>query len=270
MAHRISDTNDLSQPGNFWLSGAGNDAYYKTIGALAVVPPSAINESISPADAVATIAFNGTAVSLVGYVANLNESQQPGLWLSIDNGTETSQGALRSGYYSWYQSPLLADGLHTVSFRVDFGNTRFTVLVFDRALVNVTETDLIPASKRDTTIFDDGDSRITYSGSGWQSGVSAGVYRYEDTVRWTNTTNSTFTVPFNGVGIAVIAAVDGGQKGNYSVEYSIDGSAVHVVDVSWPPEDFDITDLSETAGGILTVVCDATLPGDHTLQMTVV
>ncbi|KAJ7025424.1 hypothetical protein C8F04DRAFT_135765 [Mycena alexandri] len=152
----------------------------------------------------------------------------------------------------------------------DFGNTTFTILVFDHALVNVTETDLIPVSERDETIFDDRDSRITYSGSDWRSGGPTGVYRYEDTVRWTNTTNSTFSVPFNGVGITVIAGVDAGQKGNYSVEYYIDGSAVHVVDVSWPPEGFNTLDLSETAGGVLTIVSDATLPGNHTLQMTLV
>jgi hypothetical protein len=217
MTHRILNSNPVSlrdlPVATFWLP-AGNDCFYQKIGALVNSPWAAEWEASQGTNSTgASIGFNGrlvyrslrpeltysgSAISLVGYVQNLNESSQPELLISLDNGTEASQGTLKSGYYVWYQSPLLTDGFHTIGLRVDLGNTSVSTVAFDHALVNITNNDRVPDSERDTAIFDDKDSQITYSGSDWHSGESSGVYRYQNTIQWTNTTDSAFTVPFNG------------------------------------------------------------------------
>ncbi|KAJ6552204.1 hypothetical protein DFH09DRAFT_1498405 [Mycena vulgaris] len=214
-----------------------------------------------------TVSIQGSAITLIGYVWNLNESHQADIFISIDNATEVSQGTLKSGYYPWYQSPALANGFHTLGLRAELPNISFSSLAFDHAIVNITTNDLIPEFERDAAIFDDKDSSIAYSGSGWNPGGSVNVYRYQNTTQWTNTTNSTFSIPFNGVGITVVAAVDEGQVGNYTLEYYIDSSAIHVVDVTWPTQGLTNVDLSVAAGGIITLLSDATLPGNHTLQI---
>ncbi|KAF8183043.1 hypothetical protein K438DRAFT_2020750 [Mycena galopus ATCC 62051] len=266
MAQRILNADQISQSDSFWNPVANFDCFFQRIGALTNTPLAA-NETTSTISGIASLDFNGSAISLVGYVWNLNENTQPELFITVDNGTEASQGTLKSGYYLWYQSPSLADQFHAIEFRVELGNTSFSTVAFDHAIVNITAADPLPDLERDTAIFDDTDPHIIYSGS-WQSGDdSAGVYRYQNTSHWTNITDAAFSINFTGVGISIIAAVDPGQQGNYSVEYYIDSSAVFVVDVSWPPDDFSGIDLSAEAGGILTIVADATVPGNHTLQM---
>jgi hypothetical protein len=105
---------------------------------------------------------------------------------------------MKSGYYSWYQSPLLNDGFHTAGLRLVLQNISFTTVVFDHAVVNITGTDSLPELERDTAIFDDRDPLIAYSDSGWTPGGSTTVYRYQNTTQWTNKLNSTFSIPFNG------------------------------------------------------------------------
>ncbi|KAJ7607737.1 hypothetical protein FB45DRAFT_1131083 [Roridomyces roridus] len=262
-SHRLLSVDFLSQYGdsNFWIAPAASDCFFQRIGALTNTPWASFQNESS----VAYIGFNGTGISLIGYVYNVNDIL-PQLFITLDNGTESSLDNLTSGYYPWYQSPVLQDGFHTVGFRAELDNASLSTLVFDHAVVNVTDEDAI--SGRDMQVFDDTDASITYSGEGWNAEAPTDIYRYESSVRWSNTTGSNFSIPFNGVGITVVVAVDEKQEGNYTVQYSIDESATHVIDVSWPPSDLAITGLSRTAGGILTLLADATLPGNHTLHVT--
>jgi hypothetical protein len=133
----------------------------------------------------------------VGYVQNGNDIL-PELFVSIDNGSESSQGKLRTGYFMWYQSPILTDGLHAVQFRVTFPNASFSTVVFDHAILDITESDALPASERVTTILDDAHPSIIYS-SDWASGNNTGVYRYENTTQVTSTLDTTLSFPFNGL-----------------------------------------------------------------------
>ena len=83
----------------------------------------------------------------------------------------------------------------------------------------------------DTTLVDDTDSRVKYSGSGWKTytGRADTSPDFARTIHRLSTNGSYVTMNFTGTSITMLT-----EKNNYSgkVEVSIDGGAVTVVDLN--------------------------------------
>lgn len=176
-----------------------------------------------------TLRFTGTAVRLFGVTA-------PGHGIaavSIDGGPEVladSYAATRSYKQLLFESPTLADGTHTLTYRVtgdkNAASTGIGVSIDAAEVVAPEPTEIVGGIVDDATTS--GPHRFTY-GTGWVAGTGNSTTNYHNgTEHWAKPAGTpSFTFTFTGV-LATLHGVTAPEHGRYGV--SVDGGAETVVD----------------------------------------
>ncbi|KAF9529092.1 hypothetical protein CPB83DRAFT_765783 [Crepidotus variabilis] len=215
------------------------------------------------------MSFNGTSVALFGTTPPSSSSQT--MSVSIDGSTASNTSYSDPNpqtYRQWYQSPVLADGLHNLTL----GNIAGTALDF--AVVTVGPDTPLNAQ---TVIVDNDDPAMVYSKkkgkwrrnmSSFNSGPNPDGFGYGNTTHDTTYVGSSFSYNFSAVSIGVYGVFSWSQVGSLSMEFSIDGNP--------QKKDFVVTadtpQLKSEVGqeqNFLFYSFDFLLPGVHTLTVNV-
>ncbi|ESK95024.1 hypothetical protein Moror_14029 [Moniliophthora roreri MCA 2997] len=164
-------------------------------------------------------AFKGTSVNIFNHAKTGNNAVSVQLDISpLFKLTTILDGS--------YQSPMLQDGEHTVTFA--FGNESLFP-AFDFLTVTAGDSTQL---KNKTIIVDDTDPGIRYSGN-WRTQPSTpdasltfdySAKPYLNTTRWSNTVGDSITFTFEGTSVAVYGVIPGSNKTsqNMTATYTID------------------------------------------------
>ncbi|KAG6906690.1 hypothetical protein DXG01_012582 [Tephrocybe rancida] len=217
-----------------------------------------------------TLEFSGTAISFFGPVNTSSVSPQIGS-ITIDGQTVDSRSASSvqqniSGLATvedtrWYQSHMLSDSAHSISFN----DLKF--VFFDYAVVNAGENTRLNG---ENIIFDDGDAALVYEGN-WTpfEGETIIVNRtitvspFGNSTHKTRDPGSSATFKFSGTAISVFgeyiptANVAKRSTGSMAVRYTLDGFAT---DLSYASTTIPAMNLLLFSNNSIDV-------GEHTLSI---
>ncbi|KAF8175461.1 hypothetical protein K438DRAFT_90261 [Mycena galopus ATCC 62051] len=176
--------------------------------------------SATPGDT-ATLAFDGTSISVYGTVAPSVGSRLNFSIDSVDLGSyEAPLGPVAVPNQLFWTSPALNETTHqlviTVAKDASLAGVNVSNSTFFLDYFIYTPT---AAAGQRVLLFDDNDARVTYSPGGWQSGNS--VECLESTQHVSTSNGSWAALPFNGTGISFVGTPS--QPG-FKASIVIDGS----------------------------------------------
>ncbi|KAF8146311.1 hypothetical protein K438DRAFT_1870134 [Mycena galopus ATCC 62051] len=207
--------------------------------------------SATPGDT-ATLAFDGTSISVYGTVAPSAGSRLNFSIDGVDLGSyEAPLGPVAVQNQLFWTSPVFNETTHqlvvTVAKDASLAGVNALNETFFLDYFVITPT---AAAVQSVLLFDDNDSRVTYSPGGWQSGNS--VECLESTQHVSTSAESWAALPFNGTGISLV-----GTPSQRNFKASI------VIDESQP-----IISQSQDHNQQLFNTSGLT-PGPHTINVTV-
>ncbi|KAG5649865.1 hypothetical protein H0H81_001713 [Sphagnurus paluster] len=217
-----------------------------------------------------SITFQGTQISLFGNTPIAQASQN--IFVSIDGGTpyNTSYGdPSPPTALQWYQSPVLADGTHTLNI------THIAGTSLDYAvMVAGPSTPLMGAGQ--VLIVDDGDSDIIYEGT-WTRNV--GRYTssdnphlglpYGNATHQSGTKGSKATFAFSGSAVSVYSVFDWSALGSVTVTYTLDNTPQTITHAVTPQTEQYLEGVLQRENTLLFASNSSLTAGNHTLTIEV-
>jgi hypothetical protein len=176
--------------------------------------------SATPGDT-ATLAFDGTSISVYGTVAPSIGSRLNFSIDGVDLGSyEAPLGPVAVQNQLFWTSPALNETTHqlvvTVAEDASLAGVNALNKTFFLDYFVYTPT---AAAGQSVFLFDDNDARVTYSPGGWQSGNS--VECLESTQHVSTSAESWAALPFNGTGISLVGTP---SQSGFKASIVIDGS----------------------------------------------
>lgn len=216
------------------------------------------------------ITFQGTQISLFGNTPIAQASQN--IFVSIDGGTpyNTSYGdPSPPTALQWYQSPVLADGTHTLNI------THIAGTSLDYAvMVAGPSTPLMGAGQ--VLIVDDGDSDIIYEGT-WTRNV--GRYTssdnphqglpYGNATHQSGSKGSKATFAFSGSAVSVYSVFDWSALGSVTVTYTLDNTPQTITHAVTPQTEQYLAGVLQRENTLLFASNSSLTAGNHTLTIEV-
>ncbi|KAJ7580076.1 hypothetical protein C8J56DRAFT_246886 [Mycena floridula] len=162
------------------------------------------------------IQFEGIGISLVGQIFGQNIS------VSVDNGSPVIDATFSNASYStFYQSPQLSDGSHSVSISHD----SITAPSLDFGVVQAgPSTNLVGK----TLAVDDTYPGIQYDGtwSPFQYGPGTGFVAFQSNIHQTSTAGSSFTFTYTGTNMTVYGIYEESTPGSsFALTTTVDNAS---------------------------------------------